>query len=50
MKRLETPMTIIQGEHDEYGGKESLGKYPLSENTNLEFVQGKHDYRLEARE
>lgn len=50
LKGLETPMTIIQGEHDEYGGKESLDKYPLSGKITLDFVQGEHDFKLEAHE
>ena len=50
LKGLETPMTIIQGASDEYGGKESVDKYPLSERVSLKFVQGKHDFKLEECE
>lgn len=46
LAKLQTPMLIIQGTHDEYGGLEIQEKYPLSPNIDLVFVEGDHDFRI----
>jgi hypothetical protein len=46
LERLQTPMLIIQGKQDEYGGAEIKDKYPLSPSVNLLFVDSNHDFEL----
>jgi predicted alpha/beta-hydrolase family hydrolase len=43
---VRTPFLIIQGTRDKYGGSEILGKYPLSPQTRLEWVEADHDFRI----
>lgn len=42
---LKTPMKIIQGVRDEYGGIEISSKYELSPAISLEFVDTDHDFK-----
>jgi hypothetical protein len=44
--RVKTPMLIIQGLQDIYGGKEILEKYKLNVNTNVVFEDINHDFEL----
>ncbi len=46
LRNLKTPMLIIQGEHDEYGGIESKDKYELSSKVKLEFINTDHDFNI----
>jgi hypothetical protein len=46
LKDVRTPFLIIQGTRDEYGGREIVGKYPLSPHTQLEWVDADHDFRI----
>lgn len=47
LESLKTPMLIIQGVHDEYGGAEIEGKYRFNENTKLLFVNTNHDFNID---
>lgn len=44
---VRTPMLIIQGSHDQYGGSEIAGRYALGRATTLEFVDGDHELQLD---
>jgi hypothetical protein len=46
LEKLQTPMLIIQGKQDEYGGAEIKDKYPLSSSVNLLFVDSDHEFEL----
>ncbi len=50
LSRLRTPMLILQGCHDEYGGLDVPDKYPLSPGIRLHFLDSDHDYDLEDGE
>jgi predicted alpha/beta-hydrolase family hydrolase len=43
---LKTPMLIIQGESDEYGGLEVKENYNFSPNIELFFVDTNHDFLI----
>jgi len=43
---LKTPMLIIQGESDEYGGLEVKDNYIFSSNIELFFVDTNHDFKI----
>lgn len=45
---LRTPMLIVQGRHDVYGGAEVAQRYPLSPQVRLRVVEADHDFRLNA--
>lgn len=45
---LRTPMLIVQGRHDVYGGAEVARRYPLSPQVRLRVVEADHDFRLDA--
>lgn len=47
---IKTPMLILQGVRDEYGGIESKGRYPLSPSIELTFVDTNHDFNISARD
>ncbi len=44
LKNIEKPFLIVQGRQDEYGGIDVQGRYELSQNIELEFVQANHEY------
>ena len=44
---LRTPMLIVQGQHDVYGGAEVARRYPLSPQVRLRVVEADHDFRLD---
>ena len=44
------PFLILQGEHDTYGGKEVLGRYPLSPQVTIEFIEADHDFHMRDSE
>jgi hypothetical protein len=46
LKHLKTPMLIIQGEQDEYGGIEVKDTYSFSPAIELFFVNTNHDFTL----
>jgi hypothetical protein len=46
LTNLKTPMLIIQGERDEYGGLDIIDKYILSQNIKLFFVDTNHNFKL----
>lgn len=46
LKNLKTPMLIIQGEKDEYGGIDIKEKYEFSPNIELSFVDTNHNFSL----
>jgi len=50
LAELKTPMLIIQGNRDEYGGSEVERNVPLSPGIELFFVDSTHDYRLDGRQ
>lgn len=50
LKNLETPMLIIQGTEDEYGGIDVKEKYAFSESIELLFVNAKHDFKINAED
>lgn len=45
---LATPTLVIQGEHDPYGGANTLGNTPLSEKILLRTAPGGHEFHLDA--
>ncbi|MEN2740525.1 alpha/beta family hydrolase [Microbacterium sp. X-17] len=47
LRSLRTPMLIVQGARDVYGGLEIANVYPLSPSTTMEFVDGDHGLRLD---
>jgi len=47
---LKTPMLIIQGNQDEYGGSDVERHIPLSPVIELFFVDATHDYRMDGRQ
>ncbi len=48
LENLKTPMLIIQGIHDEYGGLEVKEKYKLSSNISLYFVDADHGFNVDT--
>ena len=46
LKSISTPVLIIQGENDEYGGADIRTKYELSEDVELFFVDATHNFRI----
>jgi len=46
LMNLKTPMLIIQGESDEYGGLEVKDNYIFSPNIELFFVDTNHDFKI----
>jgi hypothetical protein len=50
LQHLKTPMLIVQGENDEYGGLDIQGKYALSPAIELLFVDTNHDFKLSENE
>lgn len=48
LEHLKTPMLIIQGVHDEYGGIEVKEKYKFSPNIDLYFVDADHGFNVYA--
>lgn len=47
---IKTPMLIIQGDQDEYGGLDVPDKYPLSPAVEIMFVEAFHDFILTEKE
>jgi hypothetical protein len=45
---LKTPMLIVQGDQDEYGGIEIREKYAFSPGIDLMFVSGNHDFQISS--
>jgi len=50
LSNLKTPMLIIQGDKDEYGGPEIADRYSLSPSIELFYVDADHRYRMEQGE
>ncbi|MGY5354685.1 alpha/beta family hydrolase [Wenyingzhuangia sp. IMCC45467] len=50
LENLKTPMTIFQGDKDEYGGLEIRDKYKLSDHIDLQFVDANHDFNLNTKD
>lgn len=48
LEHLKTPMLIIQGIHDEYGGIGVKEKYKFSSNIGLYFVDADHSFNVDA--
>lgn len=47
LPEMKTPFLIIQGERDEYGGREAIAKrYPLSASTSVLFLDTDHNFCL----
>ncbi|WPR72505.1 alpha/beta family hydrolase [Flavobacterium sp. NG2] len=46
LKYLKTPMLILQGEQDEYGGIEIKNKYELSPSIKMSYVATDHEFKL----
>ena len=46
LKKVNTPMLIIQGLQDVYGGKEIENKYKFNSNTTIVFEDINHDFEL----
>lgn len=46
LENLKTPMLIIQGTRDEYGGIDAKEKYPLSNNIEMFYVDTNHDFNM----
>jgi hypothetical protein len=47
---LKTPMLIIQGDKDEYGGLDVRAKYILSPNIELFYVDANHDFIISGND
>lgn len=47
---LRTPLLILQGIRDDYGGIETSGRYRLSPSTRLEWVDTDHDFNVPEAE
>ncbi|MBB3186110.1 alpha/beta family hydrolase [Microbacter margulisiae] len=50
LANLQTPMLIVQGDKDEYGGLEVRDKYRLSPSVELFFVDTNHDFNLHEKD
>ena len=50
LKELKTPMLIIQGVNDEYGGLEIRNNYALSSNIEVLFVDADHGFNLAEKD
>jgi dienelactone hydrolase len=46
LKDIETPVLIIQGEHDAYGGADIQRTYDFSPKVEIAIIDGDHDLRL----
>lgn len=46
LEHLKTPMLILQGAYDIYGGKEIEHTYSMSDTISLEFVDTDHDFNI----
>ena len=46
---LKTPMLIIQGVNDPYGGLDVQEKYPLSKIIEIHFVDTDHDFKVDRK-
>ena len=44
LPQLKTPLLIVQGSRDSYGGIEMAGKYALSPTSRIEYVDTDHDF------
>lgn len=49
LEHLKTPMLIIQGIHDEYGGIEIKDQYKFSPNIELFFVDTNHGFNIDNK-
>ena len=47
LANLQTPMLIIQGVHDEYGGLGIEDHYPLSENIQISYFDTNHNFTVD---
>ena len=47
LAKLQTPMLIMQGIHDEYGGIEIQTRYELSNNITLLFLDTDHNFAID---
>ncbi len=47
LAKLQTPMLIMQGIHDEYGGIEIKTRYELSHNITLLFLNTDHNFTMD---
>ncbi len=50
LETIQTPMLIIQGDKDEYGGLEIKDKYIFSPNVELLFVKASHNFNLDKQD
>ncbi|HVE16736.1 MAG TPA: alpha/beta family hydrolase [Chthoniobacterales bacterium] len=50
LPEVHTPFLILQGTRDPYGGREIDGKYTLSPQTSLEWVDTDHEFQLSDQE
>lgn len=50
LKMLKTPMLIIQGIHDKYGGEKILEQYPLSAAIEVFYVDTNHEFTINDHE
>ena len=49
LETIKTPMLIIQGINDEYGGSEIISKYFLSSSIEIYFINTNHDFILNTQ-
>ncbi len=50
LEHLKTPLLILQGMRDEYGGADSKEKYKLSPAVSIEFFDTNHDFQITKEE
>lgn len=50
LEYMKTPILILQGSRDIYGGIEIQDTYPMSDAISFEFVDTDHDFTIEKRE
>ena len=50
LQTIKTPMLIIQGDKDEYGGTKIKDNYQFSRSVELFFINGNHDFNLNTQE
>lgn len=50
LEKIQTPMLIIQGDKDEYGGLDVKDKYSLSPNIELVFVKAQHNFNIDEQD
>ncbi len=50
LKKINTPTLILQGEKDEYGGKEICNNYNLSKSIEVHFVNTNHSFQINKQQ